>query len=605
MQLAHALRFLSIDMVETAQSGHPGLPMGMADVATVLFRDFLHFCPQDPTWANRDRFVLSAGHGSALLYSALHLLGYEKMTLNELKNFRKLKSLTPGHPEYDIDLGVETTTGPLGQGIATAVGIALAETLQPDLDYRTYVLASDGDLMEGVSYEAASMAGHWNLNKLIVLWDDNRITIDGSTDLSRSEDMSARFQAMGWHVLEADGHNEASIHLALSQAQLSQKPVFIACRTQIGFGSPTKAGTSNCHGSPLGEKEVKATREALKWPYESFDIPEEIKKSWEAFWHKSQDKYKATPPTLASISPNWKQALESHMIADGLATRVTSQHCLEALLAVEKRLVGGSADLTPSNNTQIKGHEPYIRYGIREHAMAACMNGLALSGLIPYGGTFLTFSDYLRPALRLSALMKLRVIYVLTHDSIGLGEDGPTHQPIEHLSALQSIPNVSVWRPCNAEETKAAWLHALHRTNGPTCLILSRQNIQAIPDSKVDMSRGGYIISAEENPDICLISSGSEVELCLQTKKLLKQKNINVSVVSIPCLDVFMKQELTWRDALLKGKRIVVEASEGMRWGCIKPDQFIGLSDFGASAPAKDIYKHFGLTPENICKEFT
>lgn len=611
MQHANALRFLSIDMVEQAKSGHPGLPMGMADVVTVLFRDFLHFCPKDPTWPNRDRFVLSAGHGSALLYSALHLLGFEKMTLSELKRFRQLGSLTPGHPEYDLHAGIETTTGPLGQGLATAVGIALGQTLQPQWDYRTYVLASDGDLMEGISYEAASLAGHWKLNKLIVLWDDNRITIDGSTDLSRSEDICARFKAMGWHVLSADGHDEASIHQALSATQTADQPVLIACRTQIGFGAPTKAGTSGCHGSPLGADETKATRQALAWPHEAFVVPDDVAKDWSQFWLKSKAKYEAGNPTPAVNTNNlqkWEDALENLSIPQNLPTRLTSQHCLGALLPIEPLLTGGSADLTPSNNTQIKGVEPYIHYGVREHAMAACMNGLALSGFIPYGGTFLTFSDYLRPALRLSALMKLRVIYIFTHDSIGLGEDGPTHQPIEHLSALQCIPNVSVWRPCNGQETKAAWLHALSRTDGPTCLILSRQNIDVpVPSQENDKqhAHGGFtLLRQTHQADVCLISNGSEVELCLKTADALAQKGIKASVVSIPSLDVFMQQTEAARNSILAGKnRVVVEASEGQRWGCVKPNLFIGLSDFGASAPGEDVYKHFGLTAEKIVKQ--
>lgn len=596
--LANALRFLSIDMVEKAKSGHPGLPMGMADVVTILFRDFLHFYPSDPHWANRDRFILSAGHGSALLYSLLHLLDYERITLDELKQFRQLGSLTPGHPEYDLDSGIETTTGPLGQGFATAVGIALGETLSPNLDYKTYVLVSDGDLMEGISHEAASMAGHWKLNKLIVLWDDNNITIDGSTELSRSEDTCARFKALGWQTLQANGHDEASIHKALLEAQSATQPVLIACCTQIGYGSPNKAGTSSCHGSPLGADEIAATRQALNWPYEPFDIPQNIRDEWRTFWHKSQEKYQKPTYTEQPRKHLWKQALAATDIPDNLATRVTSQYCLQALAAVEPLLVGGSADLTPSNNTQVKANTPYIHYGIREHAMAACMNGLALTGFIPYGGTFLVFSDYLRPALRLSALMHQRVVHVLTHDSIGLGEDGPTHQPIEHLSALQAIPNVSVWRPCNAAETKAAWLHALENTNTPTCLILSRQNINVPDCNMTDAAHGGYMVLNTNNPQVCLVSSGSEVELCLKVAKLLEENGVTVSVVSIPSLDQFLRQDTSWQTKVLQGKHlVVVEASEGQRWEKLRPDLFLGIHTFGASAPAIKVYEHLGLSP--------
>lgn len=595
-------------MVEQAQSGHPGLPMGMADVATVLFRDFLHFCPQDPTWPNRDRFILSAGHGSALLYSLLYLTGYKNITLDELKNFRQLNSKTPGHPEYDIESGIETTSGPLGQGFATSVGIALGETLDETADYKTYVLVSDGDLMEGVSYEAASFAGHLKLHKLIALWDDNNITIDGSTSLTRSEDIRKRFESAGWLVLNANGHDEADIHAALLQAQNAKQPVLIACKTTIGYGSPNKSGKASCHGSPLGQDEVQATRHALNWPHAPFDIPEDIKNSWQNFWLKSEEKYKQLScQTAYQAKANlWNQLLDTN-IPDGLATRVTSQKCLEFLTSIEPLLIGGSADLTPSNNTHTESLTTYIHYGIREHAMAACMNGLAMSGFIPYGGTFLTFSDYLRPAIRMAAIMEVGPIYVFTHDSIGLGEDGPTHQPIEHLSALQAIPNVSVWRPCNAIETKVAWLSALENRKKPTCLALSRQKVSVPSDGipSESVKKGGYIVQQLTNPNaphINLISSGSDVEICLNAAQLLFEKDLSVSVVSIPSLDTFMSAGKDWiNHVITPGAKVVVESSEGQRWGLLQPDLFIGLSGFGASAPEKALYKHFQLTPPDVC----
>lgn len=649
--LSNALRFLAVDMVEKAKSGHPGLPMGMADVATVLFQDYLTFDPNNPNWINRDRFVLSAGHGSALLYALLHVCGYPHMTVEELQKFRKLGSLTPGHPEYGHTPGVDTTTGPLGQGFANAVGMALSERmlnarLGDDLiNHYTYVLCSDGDLMEGLSQEALSFAGHNALNKLIVFFDDNHITIDGGTDLSTSDHQLQRFNASHWHVQAIDGHDFDAIHRAIQIAKDSDRPSLIACRTQIGYGSPNKAGSHNVHGSPLGDEECKATREYLGWDHPPFVVPEDIMVEWSLPGKRGQKAYQTwkkhvdvldahekailtqpKPPLDVSSLEALKQQFAEEKPA--LATRVLSQKVLEVMTADNPNLVGGSADLTPSNNTKASHQKPihakdfsgaYIHFGIREHAMAAMMNGMSLhGGLIPYGGTFLVFADYLRPSLRLSALMEQPVIYVLTHDSIGLGEDGPTHQPIEHLTALRAIPNLCVFRPCDAMEVIEAWELALASVKTPSILALTRQNIPYLrkytKDSKGNLSaKGAYILhQPEKERDITFIASGSEVHLAIEASETLAKEGVNAAVVSVPCLDIFHEQSAEVRHAILgQAPRIFIEAASPHSWypfvrrqlDDTSLDHIIGIETFGASAPYQDIYKHFGLTVDALVKK--
>lgn len=635
---SNALRFLSIDAVEVSKSGHPGMPMGMADVATVLFQEFLVFNPEDPQWPNRDRFVLSAGHGSMLLYSLLHLCNYPKMTLEQLKSFRQWGSLTPGHPEYAHTPGVETTTGPLGQGIATAVGLALGQEMmaarvdQEVINNKTYVICGDGDLMEGISQEAISFAGHLKLKNLIVLFDDNGITIDGKTSLSTSDDTLMRFNASGWKTLEIDGHNEDAIRQALTLAQTNDAPTLIACKTTIAFGAPTKAGTSASHGSPLGADEVQKTREKLNWTHAPFDIPNDIRATWTAAAQRHKNTYDTWKTQKNALSTELKTLLDSDKIApdsatfDALkqifleekpnqATRVLSQRVLDAISPVTPHLVGGSADLTGSNNTKAKGQMPihaadfsgsYIYFGIREHAMAAILNGLSLYGFTSYGGTFLVFSDYLRPSLRLSALMKQNVIYVLTHDSIGLGEDGPTHQPVEHLTALRAIPNLYVFRPADSIETVECWQMALESSETPSVLALTRQNLPTLRSSyETNLSAlGGYTLApAKVSPQATLLATGSEVALAIEAQTELSVIGIDVSVVSIPCFELFNQQDKIYKHAVLgDAPRIAIEAGIEMCWSQYlrDADTFIGMTGFGASAPANVLYEKFGITKQAI-----
>lgn len=646
--LSHAIRFLSMDAVEKAKSGHPGLPLGMADVATVLFQDFIRIDPSHPNWMNRDRFVLSAGHGSMLLYSLLYLCGYPNMSIEEIKNFRQLGSLTPGHPEFGHTPGVETTTGPLGQGLANAVGMAISERMlnarygNDIIDHYIYVIASDGDLMEGISQEAISLAGHLKLKKLIVFFDDNHITIDGSTDLSTSDNQLQRFSASGWHVQAIDGHDYAAIHHATQAAQESDRPSMIACRTEIAHGAATKAGTHHAHGAPLGAEEIKTTREKLGWNAPEFVVPEDILLEWRIPGQRGQKIHEAWKKKFETLSPEDKKALNlprkeaakliqkpleelRHRYLNEkptLATRVLSQQVLEEITHTLPHLVGGSADLTGSNNTKSKAQEPitpsnfsgrYIYYGIREHAMAAAMNGISVHGpLIPYGGTFLVFSDYLRPSLRLSALMERPVIYVLTHDSIGLGEDGPTHQPIEHLSALRSIPNVYVLRPADSIEVTEAWEIAIESEKTPSVLALTRQNLPTLREEASEnlSKKGAYILSdAEKERQVTLIASGSEVSIAMEAKESLKQQGIHATVVSMPCLDLFEAQDHDYiQKTLGSAPRIFIEAAapqslyQYMRQDKdgIFLDHLICMKSFGASAPIKELYYYFGITSDHI-----
>ena len=640
--MANAIRALSMDAVEKAKSGHPGMPMGMADVATVLWRHFLRFDPQNPSWPDRDRFILSAGHGSMLLYALSHLTGFAKMTLHEIKNFRQLGSHTPGHPERDLEIGAETTTGPLGQGISNSVGFALAERILnarfgDDLvDHRTFVIASDGDLMEGISHEAASLAGHLKLGRLIVFYDDNKISIDGSTDLSFTENVQERFRAYGWHVLEVDGHDAAAIALATEAAlATTDKPSLIACRTIIGYGAPEKQGTSGCHGSPLGEEEVAAARGVLGWDYPAFELPDDVLKAWREAGKRSSVERQAWQDRLMKSADQAEfTRVMSGVLPSGLdemiaelkqkvatdqpkhATRQSSGTALAALMPIMPELIGGSADLSPSNNTQVKGFGAitppfyqghYIHYGVREHGMAAAMNGMALhGGIIPYGGTFMQFADYCRPAIRLAALMKQRVVFVMTHDSIGLGEDGPTHQPVEHLAALRAIPNLLVFRPCDGIETAECWQLALHSETAPSLLALSRQGLPTLRNGEKEnmCAKGGYVLSEADGPrKVTLLATGSEVSLAMKAQAMLKDAGIEAAVVSMPCFGLFERQEANYKASVLgTAPRIAIEAGVRMGWSRYLGEKsiFIGLSDFGASAPAEQLYKHFGITPEAV-----
>jgi transketolase len=645
--MANAIRFLAMDAVEKARSGHPGMPMGMADVATVLFQRFLAFDPERPDWPDRDRFVLSAGHGSMLLYALLHLTGYPEMTLDELRNFRQLGSRTAGHPEYGLTAGIETTTGPLGQGFGNAVGMALAERVlnarfgDSLVDHWTYVIAGDGDLMEGVSHEAASLAGHLKLGRLIVLFDDNGISIDGPTSLTVSDDQAARFAACGWHVGAADGHDPEAVAAAIEAARADPRPSLIACRTVIGFGAPSKAGTAKTHGAPLGAEEIEGAREKLGWPHPPFEVPAEVLEAWRSTGAQGAAESSAWDARLAALAEperreferrisgtlpeRWQAALDdlkrtTKEEAPTVATRVSSQRALDALAAAVPELVGGSADLTGSNNTKAGDQQVieagdysggYLHYGVREHGMAAAMNGMALhGGVIPYGGTFLVFTDYCRPSIRLSALMRQRVVYVMTHDSIGLGEDGPTHQPVEHLAALRVIPNLLVMRPADTVETAECWELALARGDGPSVLALSRQGLPTVrrePAGENLCARGAYILSpAERERQVTLIATGSEVQIALDAQALLKDQGITTAVVSMPCWELFAAQGSHYRDEVLGpgSLRVAVEAAASQGWErWTGPDGgFVGMTGFGESAPAKDLYSHFGITPEAVAE---
>jgi transketolase len=644
--LANAIRALAMDAVEQAKSGHPGMPMGMADVATVLFEKFLKFDPSDPHWPDRDRFILSAGHGSMLLYALLYLTGYPEMTIEEIKRFRQLGSKTAGHPEYGHTAGVETTTGPLGQGLANAVGMALAEKLmaaqfgQVAVDHYTYVIAGDGCLMEGISHEAISLAGHLKLNKLIVLFDDNHISIDGPTELTVSDDQMKRFEASGWNTLAVDGHSSDAIALVIEAARKSDRPTLIACRTTIAYGAPTKANTAGAHGAPLGATEIAGARQRLGWNHPPFEIPTDILERWRAIGRKGastrsswQRRLSALPADLRSefrrridgkLPKDWLNAvaaLKTRLTTEkpNIATRVASQTALDTLTAALPEMIGGSADLTGSNNTKAKGQNPvtadnfagrYIYYGVREHAMCAAMNGLALhGGLIPFGGTFLVFTDYCRPSIRLAALMGLRVIYVMTHDSIGLGEDGPTHQPVEHVASLRAIPNLRVMRPGDAVETLECWAAALAREDGPTLLALTRQNLPTFrtTDGGDNLClKGGYIVQeADGERQVTLIGTGSEVSVAMKAREMLAAEGIRAAVVSMPEPALFEQQTGKYRREVLGGARmprVVVEAGIKTGWEPIMGGNgfFVGMHGFGASAPAPDLFKHFGITPEAV-----
>ena len=642
--LANAVRFLAIDAVEAAKSGHPGMPMGMADIAEVLWNDYLQHNPNNPKWFNRDRFVLSNGHGSMLLYALLYLTGYEGVTSDELRAFRQWGSKTPGHPEYGHTPGVETTTGPLGQGIATAVGMALAERLMNArfgdqlVDHYTYVIAGDGCLMEGLSHEAVSLAGHLKLSRLIVLFDDNQISIDGSTALSCSDDQLARFKASGWSACRIDGHDSEAVAAAIEQARNNDRPSLIACRTVIGFGAPNRQGTEKAHGAPLGADEVARTRDALGWPYEPFQVPEAVLDSWREIGARGQAARRAwiersrrlnsagRSPFHDSLNRKLPCAYATAMAQlrdrfaaeqPGIATRQASQLVIDVLADALPNLLGGSADLTHSNLTRAKSARPvgpgrldgdYVHYGVREHGMAAAMNGIALhGGFIPYGGTFLTFADYSRPAIRLAALMGVRVIHVMTHDSIGLGEDGPTHQPVEHLAALRAIPNLLVFRPADAMETAEAWDCALQALSSPSVLCLSRQAVPAFRQTAADknlVALGAYVVVEPEGMrDVTLIATGSEVSIALEAAELLAQDNVRAAVVSAPCLDLFRQQSRDYRAEVLgRAPRIGVEAAIEGEWARWIGDagEFVGMTGFGASAPAETLYREFGITPQAV-----
>ena len=642
--MANAIRALAMDAVEAAKSGHPGMPMGMADVATVLFAEVMRFDASAPRWPGRDRFVLSAGHGSMLLYALLHLTGYPGMTLDELKNFRQLGSKTAGHPEYGHAEGIETTTGPLGQGLANAVGMAIAERIwnarHGDLfDNRTYAIAGDGCLMEGISQEAITLAGHLGLGRLIVLFDDNGISIDGPTSLSTSEDQIGRFKAAGWKTLAIDGHDMDAVRKALATAKADDsKPWLIACKTVIGYGAPKKAGTASSHGSPLGADEIAGARAKLGWTSAPFEIPADVLKAWraagsrghaareawEARWNKLDGRAReafenpsaARSAEVSAAIVNLRDAAASDTAER--ATRVWSERSLEALVAAQPALIGGSADLTGSNNTKAKAQKPivkgdfagsYLYYGIREHGMAAAMNGMALyGGLIPYGGTFLVFSDYCRPAIRLAALMKQQVVYVFTHDSIGLGEDGPTHQPVEHLAALRTIPNLNVFRPADGVETAECWAIAVEHPGTPSVLALTRQNVPNLrkePLGENMCARGGYVL--REAPDgkraVTIVATGSEVGVAVKAADALAAKGIAAAVVSLPSFELFRKQDAYYRQAVLGvAPRIGIEAAVSQGWSeWLRPeDGFVGMSDFGASAPAGKLFPHFGITADRV-----
>ena len=647
-EMANAIRFLSIDAVQKANSGHPGLPMGMADVSTVLFRKYLKFNPKDPDWDDRDRFILSAGHGSMLLYSLLYLTGYKGSSLKDIINFRQLNSRCAGHPEYGHLKGIETTTGPLGQGFANAVGMAIAERkLSKDFgskicDHFTYVIASDGDLMEGISHEAASLAGHLKLKKLIVFFDDNGISIDGPVSLSNSENTVNRFKAYQWNTISINGHDQNQISKAISKAQKSNKPTLIACKTKIGFGSPNKQGKSSAHGAPLGLDEIELTKAKLNWEYKPFEIPDDIKSEWLIAgtrsilkykkWKSNANKMKSNskkeyarringklPSNINKILNDFKKDCSNKKIAK--ATRQSSEMVINQISSHMPELIGGSADLTGSNNTKASDMKildannysgNYIYYGIREHGMAAIMNGIALhKGVIPFSGTFLIFSDYCKPSIRLSALMKQRVIYVFTHDSIGLGEDGPTHQPIEQLAGLRSIPNLNVFRPADSVETAEAWQISLQSNNTPSAIALTRQSLPTIREKHVNKNLtafGAYEIQKSLNkPRVSIFASGSEVEIALEVSKLLKKNKIKSRVISVPCLDKFEEQTSAYKKKIIGDSdlNVSIEAGSDLAWEklCPKNRLSISMNTFGASAPYKKLYEYFGITPQKIYKK--
>ena len=630
--LANAIRFLSVDAVQKANSGHPGMPMGMADVCTVLFRDFLKFNPINPNWVNRDRFILSAGHGSMILYSLLYLSGYKSISLDDIKNFRQLNSICAGHPEFEPNSGIETTTGPLGQGVGNAVGFALAEEIlkakygKKVFNHKTYVLAGDGCLMEGISHEALSLAGHLKLKNLVMLFDNNSISIDGPTSLTVSDKYKKRFESYNWGYIEINGHKEKEIFNALKKVQKANKPTVISCKTKIGFGSPNKSGKSSSHGSPMGEDEIKLIRKKLRWSHDPFVIPDNILNTWreigkkglneEQKWKKNSYKKENFENKISSIIQNAKNTVIKE--SKNLATRKSSENILKELTKNLPNLIGGSADLTGSNNTKTESQKiispgkfkgNYIHYGVREHAMASIMNGLALhSNLIPYGGTFLVFSDYCKPSIRLSALMKQRIIYVMSHDSIGLGEDGPTNQPIEHLSSLRSIPNLNVFRPCDSTETIECWELALTCKDKPSVISLTRQNLnqlRTVFESKNLSSLGAYeIFRSNENIKLTLMASGSEVDIAVSAAKKLAERKIYAKVISVPSMELFDDQPEDYKLRILGETelKISIEASQPMSWKKYvgKNGTTLGIEDFGKSAPYKDVYEYFKLTDDDV-----
>ena len=644
-QLSNAIRFLSIDAVQKANSGHPGMPMGMADVATVLFKYHLRFNPKNPNWINRDRFILSAGHGSMLLYSLLYLSGYKSISIEDIKKFRQLNSICAGHPEYIEGTGIETTTGPLGQGLGNSVGMAIAEEIlrkkfgSTVINNKTYVIASDGDLMEGISHEVMSLAGHLRLRNLIVFFDNNKISIDGPTSLSVSDNYKKRFESYGWNFFEINGHNEKQIKKAISKASKAKKPTIISCKTLIGFGSPNKSGKASSHGSPLGDEEIKLVRKKLKWNFKPFEIPQEILDEWREIGKKGELLEKKWEETINNKSSKIKDELEKNYVNSdlrnlesiiekekikyfdskpSLATRQCSMAAIESISAILPQFIGGSADLSGSNNTKTNNSKiinfknfdgNYIHYGVREHGMAAVMNGLALyGGLIPYGGTFLIFSDYCKPSIRLSALMGLKVIYIFSHDSIGLGEDGPTHQPIEQLAGLRSIPNLNVFRPADINETLECWQIALKSKNTPSAIALSRQKVAYInPTNSREnkCEKGAYVvkITSHEN-NVTIVASGTEVELALKVQEKLKENNIDSKVVSMPCMDLFDKQPENFRNDIIEQNSLIVtlEAGSVISWQKYVRDKGInlGIDQFGKSAPYKEVYNHFDLSEEKI-----